>query len=85
MAADDCHTVFAQVLGLQDLHHLLGDALGQLHLQLPVHLLLLAESFLMAVARIEWMQKVDVPVGNPQALVAAAAANTVPACTPQCP
>ena len=84
MTADGCHTVFAQVLGLQDLHHPLSDALAQLHLQLPVHLLLLAEILLRAVAQIEWMQKVDVPVGSPQALVAVAAANTAPACITQC-
>ena len=69
------------MLGLQDLHHLLSDALAQPHLQVPVHPLLLAESFLMAVARIERMQKLGVPVGSPQALVPVAAANTAPACT----
>lgn len=80
--ADGCHTVLPQGLGLQDLHHVLGDALGQLHLQLSVHLLLLAKNFLMAVAQVEWMQKVDVPVGTLQALVAVAAASTAPACVP---
>ena len=35
----------------------------------------------MAVAQTEWMQKVALPVGSPQALVAVVAANTAPACT----
>lgn len=81
LIADGCHSVFAQELGLRNLQHLLSDAAAQLHQQLPVHLLPLAESFLMAVVQTEWMQKVDVPAGSPQALAAVAAANTGPACT----
>lgn len=53
------HTVFAQVLGPQNLHHLFKDDSAQLHLQLhlqlPIHLLLLAENFSMAVAQTGWM------------------------------